>query len=145
MHGYHGGTTFDGFGGNNTLLSSPGGGDTFVFNVGYGHELAIPNLTFVNSAPDVVQLGAGITPDMVELSRPVDPLDNSFFSARDLVIQIAGTGDSLTIRNEFFYFGAGSGAVREVRIRRRHGLEFRHPRGEIHRRRPSSAATATTR
>src|SRR6185369_12126854 len=66
VHGYQAGQTFDGHGGNNTL-QGVGGGNTFLFNHGYGHELVISN-----NGPDVVQLGAGITPGMVEVSLPVD-------------------------------------------------------------------------
>jgi Ca2+-binding RTX toxin-like protein len=97
--GYQAGITLNGYGGNNTLMAG-GSGNTFFFDRGYGHELAISQ-----NGPDFVQLGAGITPDMVTLSAPTaDPLAQDAFAMRNLVIGIAGTDDTLTVRNEFAPF-----------------------------------------
>ncbi len=82
----------------NDMLSGGGKGDEYVFNQGDGQDVIFDNNQFllgdgilaVDNSPDYVTLGAGITPEMVTLSR----------SGGDLTLNIGSSGDSITLKNQ---------------------------------------------
>jgi Ca2+-binding RTX toxin-like protein len=91
VYGFHTADVLDGGAGDDTLVGN-GGGDTFVFDAGYGHDTVDADIVYVTrDAPDTVQFGAGITPGALTLSRVND----------DLIIDVAGSGDRLTISAQF--------------------------------------------
>jgi Ca2+-binding RTX toxin-like protein len=69
---------------------SDGGGDVFVFNQGYG-QLEINEYDASTSPDNVLQLGAGITPDAVRVS-----LDSN----QDIVLTLGTNGDQITLDGE---------------------------------------------
>ena len=91
--------TLDGRGGDATLIGHDGG-DTYLFDVGYGHETIID--TRVRAAwddrkgvkipvDDAVQFGAAITRDNVVFTK----------DGMDLLISVRNTTDTLRIQNQF--------------------------------------------
>ncbi|MEZ9527130.1 tandem-95 repeat protein [Enterovibrio norvegicus] len=109
------GERIDGKGGDDTLIGASGG-DTYVFDVGYGNDVIVDTQarTWWNGrdgrereSDDRVLFGGLITRDIVSFSKNGD----------DLVITLSGYDDSLRIRNQFrdtvdgiehFYFDDGS-------------------------------------
>jgi len=82
-------------GAGNDRLEGHGGGDTFVFGLGYGSDVINAYIGQVNyDQPDTVQFGAGITASMLSLAR----------DGEDLVISITGTSDQLRIEDQFDHY-----------------------------------------
>ena len=74
-----------------TYEQGNGGGDTYVFDAGYG-SLTIDNANVEDAgASGRISLGAGIDPDQVWFSQ----------SGNDLLINIAGTTDQIDVENWF--------------------------------------------
>lgn len=78
----------------NDVLRGGDSGDTYVFNFGSGHdriEESVSNVLYGDE--DVVLFGAPVLPEDVLVSR-----DGS-----DLILTLAGSGDTLTIAGQFAY------------------------------------------
>lgn len=88
---YSAGDTLDGGAGNDTLQGLEGG-DTYLFGIGSGNDTIIESGWV--SSPDTIIFGAGVTPGDVLVSRVGD----------DLLLEIDGTSDTLTIE-DYFYGG----------------------------------------
>ncbi|CZF77825.1 calcium-binding protein [Grimontia marina] len=93
------GERIDGKGGDDTLIGASGG-DTYVFDVGYGNDVIVDTQVrswwygregFEREQNDKVQFGSLISRDIVSFSKDGD----------DLVITLSGFEDSLRIRNQF--------------------------------------------
>jgi hypothetical protein len=70
-----------------TVEAGDGGGDTFVYNSGYGH-VEIYEVDFSLNPDNVLQFGPGIVPTDVAISSD---------DQGDLILTIGDTGDSITI------------------------------------------------
>ena len=109
LYGYYGVDNLQGLGGNDTLfgfrgddrldggtgndyLNGSGGGDTYVFGPGYGAD-EIDDFDW-SANVDTLEFAAGIAPAGVTLSRSLDNFN-------DLIIQIDGTSDVVTVSNQF--------------------------------------------
>jgi Ca2+-binding RTX toxin-like protein len=92
LNGNYGNDILDGGTGNDTL-SGGAGNDTYVFGLGYGQDSVVASS--VNSS-DVVSLLSGVSPSDVVLSRG-GPAGSA--TQYDLVLSIAGTSDTLTIKS----------------------------------------------
>ena len=80
LYGLYGADVFDGRGaaaGSQDYEEGKGGGDTFVFNQGYGH-LEINELEYDNSVNNIVQFGPGITDS--QLTVTADASGNLFLT-----------------------------------------------------------------
>ncbi len=116
LDGLGGNDSIDGQGGNDTLRGGPGndlltggsGDDTFRFLAGDGNDLINAYDTRAGKQ-DVIELGAGITPTGVTVSRL------SSYDYDDLLLTLPG-GDSLRVRNFFVGDGDGPAAVQQVRF-----------------------------
>ena len=116
LDGLGGNDSIDGQGGNDTLRGGPGndlltggsGDDSFRFLAGDGNDLIDAYDTGAGKR-DVIELGAGITPDAVAVSR----LSGLGFD--DLLLTLPG-GDSLRVRNFFVGDGEGPAGVLQVRF-----------------------------
>jgi Ca2+-binding RTX toxin-like protein len=94
LKGNAGGNALVGGGGNDSLDGSAGadllvggaGDDTYYFNRGSGADLVVE---WGGSLNDVAQFGGGIAADQLWFSR----------SGSNLIVQVIGTSDSLTMRN----------------------------------------------
>ena len=97
-----GGHTLDGFAGNETLAGAQASFTTFVFGRGYGHEVVDggqdtdPFLANFNT----LQFGAGITAGEITFAR----------HGADVTLGVAGTSDTVTLRNEFDGISGTTGA-----------------------------------
>jgi len=106
IEGFYAGPVLDGYAGNQTLIGEDGG-STFVFGLGYGHETILcQQNSYFASHFNVVEFGAGVTPDMLVLSR----------DQNDLEITIAGTSDRLSIPEQFKSNAISPGAILEFRF-----------------------------
>ncbi|MGN7932723.1 calcium-binding protein, partial [Sphingopyxis sp. 22461] len=82
----------------NDTLSGGGKGDEYIFNLGDGQDVIYDNNRFilgdgilnVDNSPDYVTLGAGISAEMVTISR----------NGNDLTLGIGAGGDSLTLKSQ---------------------------------------------
>jgi Ca2+-binding RTX toxin-like protein len=83
--------SLDGGAGNDTLKGGKGA-DTYVFGLGYGQDLIDEDSNPSGSLADKVVFKAGIAPQDLILTRVGD----------NLVISIAGSSDSLTIKQQFW-------------------------------------------
>lgn len=91
IHGFAVKDTLDG-GAGNDYLAGGDDGDTYVFDAGYGNDTVYDDQTEILLPDnDKVQFGAGITTENLILSRNGD----------DLIIQVNGTADTLTIQGQF--------------------------------------------
>ena len=78
-------------GAGNDRLEGNGGGDTFVYGLGYGSDVIDAFIGQVNyDQPDTVEFGAEITSSMLTLARDGD----------DIVIGVTGTADQLRIEGQ---------------------------------------------
>ncbi|MGE0108349.1 MAG: calcium-binding protein [Bdellovibrionales bacterium] len=84
----------DGSRGNHTLIGGDGG-DIYLFNRGNGENTILDHTDYIlNTAPDVVSFGEGITLDDLLFSREGD--------SGDLVIQLKDSpSDKLTVKGQF--------------------------------------------
>jgi Ca2+-binding RTX toxin-like protein len=83
----------DGGAGNDTLRGGAEG-DLYYFGEGDGDDTILDNITYVGiDSPDVVKFKPGITIDDVTFTRDGN--------SNDLVIEINGTSDTLTIEGQF--------------------------------------------
>jgi len=78
-------------GAGNDLLDGANGSDTYVFDVGYGQDIIRETTNAWDNGVDVIQFGPLVQQNNIVLSRVGD----------DLVVGIAHTTDSLTIKNQF--------------------------------------------
>ena len=78
-------------GAGNDFLDGANGSDTYVFDIGYGQDTIRETSNATDRGVDVVQFGPLVDQGNILLSRAGD----------DLVIGIAQTTDSLTIKNQF--------------------------------------------
>ncbi|HJQ57598.1 MAG TPA: calcium-binding protein, partial [Vineibacter sp.] len=108
MAGFFTADVLDGGAGNDVLRGSSGG-DTYVFDRDHGQDVIEESLDDhpFTDGPDTVSFGPGILPSQISFARV----------GNDLVASLAGTSDTLTIRNhftgasskvEFFRFADGS-------------------------------------
>jgi Ca2+-binding RTX toxin-like protein len=106
LYGDAGNDTLDG-GGGNDYLSGGRGADTYVFGKGSGQD-TISNYDEYALGPnaDTIQLAAGITTTGVTLIRQFG----------DLIIRLAGSDDSLRVNSFFFFDGASSYVVENLRF-----------------------------
>jgi Ca2+-binding RTX toxin-like protein len=95
------GLVFDGKGGND-YIQSQGGGDTFIFNAGYG-KLEISELDSSKTPHNVLQLGGGISASSVTVLT----------SGKNLVLKDGIAGDQITL--DSFMYGSSYG-VQEVQF-----------------------------
>jgi len=93
---------FDGFGGND-VAHGGGGGDTFIFNTGYG-QLEIDETDFTSGANNTLVFGAGIAASGIEVSQDEDG---------NIVLAIAGTGDQVTLDG---MLNSGGNGVQHVKF-----------------------------
>jgi Ca2+-binding RTX toxin-like protein len=77
----------------NDRLEGRGGDDVYQFDLGSGQDVVLDDNSAADSANDVLAFGAGITPDMITLTRSV----NLF----DLTLSVQGTTDQVKIENQF--------------------------------------------
>jgi Ca2+-binding RTX toxin-like protein len=87
LAGNSGNDTFNGGAGNDTLVGGTGN-DTYLFNLGGGQDTIFEYDSSAGNV-DTIRFGAGITADDVTFSR----------NGYDLVLNINGTTDQLTIQN----------------------------------------------
>jgi Ca2+-binding RTX toxin-like protein len=121
--GFEGDDLIDGGAGNDKLFGDTGsqdhgGSDTFLFGHGSGNDIIFADsLSSIEFDPftgesfdlqrgvDTLRFGAGITPEDLILTHvpgyPDADLDTDGLAAGSLVIQIAGTSDSVTIDHHF--------------------------------------------
>ena len=75
------------------FLSGGNGGDTYWFGRGSGHDVISEGAdNILSEGSDTVEFGAGVTPGNVTVSR----------NGNDLIITL-DTGDTLTVKDQFFY------------------------------------------
>jgi Ca2+-binding RTX toxin-like protein len=92
--GFAGDDTIDPGLGANAYMNGGDGSDTYAFGVGYGHdEIFDDQQSIFSGNSDVVAFRADVTPADVRLSRPLD--------TDDLLITLAGSGDTLLVHNQF--------------------------------------------
>lgn len=103
-NGDAGNDTLDGGAGNDTL-DGGAGNDTYLFGRGSGKDRIFGQDNGVGKL-DVVQLGAGIAPSDVRLTR----------NSATLVVSINGTSDNLRIESYFSNDGAGGYQVEQIRF-----------------------------
>ncbi|WP_340115568.1 calcium-binding protein, partial [Pelagibius sp. 7325] len=111
LAGFFSNDTLDG-GAGDDLLKGGDGGDTYIFGSGYGADTIQDQQTSIFAeSPDVIQLGAGITPADVALARAGGSLN-------DLVITLTQTGETLTVLGQFATSNLGSryNEVEEIRF-----------------------------
>ena len=106
LYGDAGNDILDGGAGNDTL-SGGDGADVYRFGIGSGMD-TINNYDndLVGVNPDSIQLGTGITPDDIVLTR----------NYNDLVISIPATGDSLEVGNYFYSDSTSRYVVESLRF-----------------------------
>ncbi|WP_420970809.1 calcium-binding protein [Bradyrhizobium sp. B120] len=84
----------DGGQGTDQYLSGGDGGDVYIWGRGSGHDTVDDRMGWIlNTAPDYVKFGPGITLSDLTWSRQTD--------SPDLTISIKGASDTLTILNQF--------------------------------------------
>lgn len=89
--GFWGADVIDG-GAGDDVLQGLGGGDTYLFGPGSGHDVIQESYdTVYEDQPDRVLFAAGVDPSDITISRV----------GNDLVIELAGGADSLTVQNHF--------------------------------------------
>lgn len=93
LTGGGGNDVLNGMGGNDTL-DGGAGDDTYGFNRGSGSDLLVETGT---SAGDIAQFGPGIAVDQLWFTR----------STNNLVVQVIGTSDYLTLKDWYRNSGAG--------------------------------------
>ncbi|MEM0929729.1 MAG: calcium-binding protein, partial [Pseudomonadota bacterium] len=101
----------------NDYLSGGGYADTYIFNLGDGQDVLDDNNEFilgsgfvsVDTTPDILRLGAGITSSDVVVGR----------DGHDLTLTIGSGGDVVTLRDQNDYFHTGVfGPISYSRIER---------------------------
>ena len=106
--------TMDGKAGDDTL-SGGALGDTYIFNSGYGHDtIEDGNTSFLgegfitpDTSPDILQLGAGITPGDISFARNGSSID----------LIIGGSGDRVTLSKQDELINTGIlGVVSSYRV-----------------------------
>lgn len=93
--------------GGDDILHGKGLGDTYIFNIGDGHDtLADDNQTFlgegfitIDTTPDILQLGAGITTADISYARPGN--------GADIDLIIGSNGDRVTLAGQDVYMETG--------------------------------------
>jgi Ca2+-binding RTX toxin-like protein len=93
LWGAGGNDTLDGGTGNDILYGETGN-DTYLFGRGYGQDTISEN-DWNSGNLDTVQLGAGIAPTDITVTRTLG----------DIVLSINGTSDRLTL--QYWYYGSG--------------------------------------
>ncbi|MDX2288903.1 MAG: calcium-binding protein [Hyphomicrobiaceae bacterium] len=88
VYGAFGSDVIDGLAGSD-LLRGGLGGDTYIFGLGYGLD-TIDDADFTNSDVDQIVFKAGVRSSQIEFSSV----------GEDVTLRIAGTSDSLTIKNQ---------------------------------------------
>jgi len=79
------------------FLSGGDDGDTYIFDLGYGHDvIQDQQASILNSNQDVVQFGAGISASDLTFTRTGN--------SNDVLISIANSTDTLTIKDQFLFF-----------------------------------------
>lgn len=101
LTGAAGNDTLSGDTGNDTLTGGTGS-DTYVFNLGDGQDI-INDTGAANGETDTLALGTGILPGDVTVVQTNN--------GSDLVISIAGSSDTITLRNQLI---SGAGGVDQV-------------------------------
>jgi Ca2+-binding RTX toxin-like protein len=77
-------------------LQGEGGGDTYVFGRGYGHDTVDAYIVYVTrDQADTIEFTADVAPEDVQISRV----------GSDLILTISGTDDRLTIEDHFSGLG----------------------------------------
>ena len=106
LYGGDGSDLIDG-GANNDTLSGGSGADTYLFSKGSGQD-GINNYDSeaVGTNPDTIQLGTGIAPCDVTLTRSGD----------DLLISVNDTNDNLRVQSYFYQDGAACYAVENIKF-----------------------------
>src|SRR5262249_34760419 len=80
----------------NDRLEGQGGGDTYVFGRGYGHDVVDAYIVYdTRDQADHVEFAADVAPGDVQIARSGD----------HLVLTISGTNDRLTIEHQFSILG----------------------------------------
>ncbi len=84
----------------NDQLDGGDNADTYVFGLGYGQDVIHDSTSIVSYEyeQDAIEFGAGIAPEDLILSRV----------GSDLIIEIAGTTDTLTVEGQFSYVASGA-------------------------------------
>lgn len=90
VYGYNRPDLIDAGAGNDTMQGN-GGDDTYVFGRGYGQDTITETSETHGSLNDTIVFGPDIAPEDIVLSR----------SGSDLILQIEGTTDQLTVRYQF--------------------------------------------
>jgi len=106
--------TMDG-GAGDDVLTGLGYGDSYIFNLGSGHDTLVDGnvsilgdgFVTVDTSPDVLRFGAGIAPGDISFVR----------SGLDLTLVVAGGADRVTLQGQDDYFHTGVfGAISYNRI-----------------------------
>lgn len=93
LYGGNSGDTYD-TGAGDDRVQGNGGNDTYVFGSGYGDDTVIDYDTTAGNS-DVIRLGAGLDFNNVTLRS----------DAQNLYIELTGSGDSLTVVNQYYNHG----------------------------------------
>jgi Ca2+-binding RTX toxin-like protein len=97
VYGFHENDTLAG-GKGDDFLSGGDGSDTYLFNVGDGHDtIEDRQLNLLSGGDNKVVFGPGIRPQDVTLERSTDEY------GADITFHFAGTDDTLKVVNEFDY------------------------------------------
>jgi len=96
LQGQNGNDYIDG-GAGNDVLSGGDGNNIFVFGRGYGHD----RLVLTASASNTIQIHGDVLPSQLIIGRSGD----------ELILQIAGTADQITVEG---YFATDAGAIGHV-------------------------------
>ncbi|MBB4640571.1 calcium-binding protein [Rhizorhapis suberifaciens] len=103
----------------NDYLSGGGYGDTYIFNLSYGHDTLADNNTSilgsgfvtVDTSPDILRFGAGIEMSDISFER----------SGKDLTLVVGTSGDKVTLKGQDSYIHTGVfGAISYNRIEEIH-------------------------
>lgn len=105
LSGGSGNDTLDGGAGNDSLFGGAGN-DRYKFGRGSGQDTIYPN----DGAMDVIELGAGILPSDVIVTRP--PSTFSLYGGA-ITLSIKGTSDKLSI-NGYFYDETGQDQIGQI-------------------------------
>ncbi len=115
LWGTHFRETLDGRGGDDILIGSSDG-DTYVFDVGYGHDIVRDVLEAGQwNGPDRIRLGAGITADNAHFAKVGNDLLITIDNRPDTLL-IEGQFSSMYKGVEFFdFFGGTTWSIADIR------------------------------
>ncbi|MDJ0921321.1 MAG: calcium-binding protein, partial [Henriciella sp.] len=97
IEGYRREDTLDG-GAGNDVLDGAELSDTYIYDVGYGHDTISETDWSLTNSTDRVQFGTGVSVDDITVTRSGD----------DLILTLAPSGETLTIVDQHLRFNSGA-------------------------------------